>query len=309
MIANISPSILTLDETLNTLKYANRAKNIKINLKKNVIETEYHISKYDEVITALRDEIEVIKGQLAKKSDTSPSGDTSFIISNNENVDRIEKVQKDITNHFQEEIKMRKDIIEIERKSEAYKIESAEKEYELYKNLNTKDSEQIRKFISNVNNEIEKKSVIVNEKYSQQAGLINKRLALQKTITQITKENSSGGKILMHTYQYYSAILDNITLEHRRHVNFGEIKRKDFQINKVVDQIKARDDFIINANNEIRKKKIAFKYNNDNLKSIEEVEMEPMRLPVIVNNNLKQNNFINDNRTRNNKISTPTHSK
>ena len=37
MIANVSPSSETFEDTFNTLKYADRAKKIKINLKKNVL--------------------------------------------------------------------------------------------------------------------------------------------------------------------------------------------------------------------------------------------------------------------------------
>mgnify|MGYP002149426755 CR=1 FL=1 len=68
MIANISPSILALEDTINTLKYANRAKNIKVNLKKNIVEMDYHISKYDEIINSLKNEIEYLKQQLEVKN-------------------------------------------------------------------------------------------------------------------------------------------------------------------------------------------------------------------------------------------------
>ena len=37
MIANVSPSAETFEDTFNTLKYADRAKKIKINLKANVL--------------------------------------------------------------------------------------------------------------------------------------------------------------------------------------------------------------------------------------------------------------------------------
>ena len=68
MIANISPSILCLEETTNTLKYANRAKNIKTNLKRNVLEVDYHINKYDELISNLKTELENLRHQLAIKT-------------------------------------------------------------------------------------------------------------------------------------------------------------------------------------------------------------------------------------------------
>jgi kinesin family protein 18/19 len=68
MIANISQSILSIEETINTLKYANRAKNIKVNIKKNIIEKDYHKSKYDEVVSSLKNEVEYLKQQLENKT-------------------------------------------------------------------------------------------------------------------------------------------------------------------------------------------------------------------------------------------------
>ena len=67
MIANISPSIRCIEDTLNTLKYANRAKNIKVTIKQNVQEVGYHIEKYDEVIKKLKEQIEDLKDKLNKQ--------------------------------------------------------------------------------------------------------------------------------------------------------------------------------------------------------------------------------------------------
>jgi len=49
MIANISSAESSFEETLNTLKYANRAKNIKTNVQRNVLNVNYHISEYVQV--------------------------------------------------------------------------------------------------------------------------------------------------------------------------------------------------------------------------------------------------------------------
>ena len=64
MIANISPAESSFEETLNTLKYANRAKNIKTQVKRNVLNVNYHISEYVELINNLRSEIKVLKDQM-----------------------------------------------------------------------------------------------------------------------------------------------------------------------------------------------------------------------------------------------------
>ena len=67
MICNISPSILNIEETINTLKYANRAKNIKTNLKKNIVENVNN-SNFDHIIDSLKNEIEDLRHQLAVKT-------------------------------------------------------------------------------------------------------------------------------------------------------------------------------------------------------------------------------------------------
>jgi hypothetical protein len=296
MIANISPSILSIEETLNTLKYANRAKNIKIKLKKNVVETDYHISKYDEVVRALKSEIEGLKDQLVKKKSditNNISPDTSVLNnSQTETVENVENVQKEISDHFNQEIKLRKEILENEKSIENNKNIITEKEFDLYKlfkkttNANNIEADKNKKYILQLNNDIESIHKRLNEKYGKQSDLIKTRTTLQNLISKVTKENPTGGKILIHTYKYFTSLLENMTLEHRRNLNLSEIKRKDLQINTLLDQIKARDEMILSVNSEMLKKKIPMK-RNARIKSIEEIEMTPLKLPVInPNNNL-----------------------
>ena len=64
MIANISSAESSFEETLNTLKYANRAKNIKTHVQRNVLNVNYHISEYVQLIDNLRGEIQVLKSQI-----------------------------------------------------------------------------------------------------------------------------------------------------------------------------------------------------------------------------------------------------
>ena len=64
MIAAISSADSSFEETQNTLKYANRAKNIKTNAQRNVLNVNYHISEYVQLITNLRSEIKMLKDQL-----------------------------------------------------------------------------------------------------------------------------------------------------------------------------------------------------------------------------------------------------
>ena len=64
MIANVSPSINAFDDTYNTLKYANRAKNIKTVVTRNVLNAQYHISNYVNIINGLKNEVNQLRKQL-----------------------------------------------------------------------------------------------------------------------------------------------------------------------------------------------------------------------------------------------------
>jgi len=116
MIANVSPSIATFDDTYNTLKYANRAKNIKTQVTRNVTNAQYHISNYNQIISNLRSEILDLKSQLGKKDpnlNINLIQEKNFFSQNpskNENRKEdykenylFEKAVKELKNHLQEE--------------------------------------------------------------------------------------------------------------------------------------------------------------------------------------------------------------
>ncbi|XP_059809987.1 kinesin-like protein KIF18A [Hypanus sabinus] len=64
MIATVSPSSSSYEDTYNTLKYANRAKDIKSSLKSNIVSLDCHISKYAAICEELRREVTQLKDKL-----------------------------------------------------------------------------------------------------------------------------------------------------------------------------------------------------------------------------------------------------
>ncbi|KAF9557459.1 kinesin-like protein Klp5 [Mortierella alpina] len=68
MIACVSPSSQHYEETHNTLKYANRAKNIKTKVTKNTLNVDRHVSEYVQAIYELRQEVAELKGKLASQA-------------------------------------------------------------------------------------------------------------------------------------------------------------------------------------------------------------------------------------------------
>jgi len=121
MIANLSPGVICFEDTYNTLNYANRAKNIKTNASRNVLNVSNHIANYGQVINSLKQENDELKKLLANLSifffrflkiiffffryfkileeNNTPSQGLS---SKSDNVG-LEKLENEIKSHFEEE--------------------------------------------------------------------------------------------------------------------------------------------------------------------------------------------------------------
>lgn len=64
MIANISPSSKSFEDTYNTLRYANRAKKIKTSVKKNIVNCQMHVTGYIKMVEDQKKEIQQLKQKL-----------------------------------------------------------------------------------------------------------------------------------------------------------------------------------------------------------------------------------------------------
>lgn len=286
MIAAVSPSIMTIEETLYTLQYANRAKNLKIKLTKNVIEQKPQISKYEEIIKTLRTEINDIKGELIEKEKAAAITTNNLPTVNTNETKDIDGYQNEIINHFQEEIKTRKEIIDKEREIENIKNEIAQNEYELNNPSNSPQSKNatiLTQLIAAKKSEIEKIKSGLTNLYTHQGNLITKRKDYQKFISKMANMQNSNynTKSLINIYKYYIALLENMTSEHRKYVNLSEIRRKDQTIEILSRQLDYRDKYILNAGREIQKVNGVIKYQNDKFLSADEIELNPYKLPVI----------------------------
>uniref|UniRef100_G1SRY3 Kinesin motor domain-containing protein n=1 Tax=Oryctolagus cuniculus TaxID=9986 RepID=G1SRY3_RABIT len=64
MIAAVSPSSLAYEDTYNTLKYADRAKEIRLTLKSNVVSLDCHLSQYATICQKLQAEVAALRKKL-----------------------------------------------------------------------------------------------------------------------------------------------------------------------------------------------------------------------------------------------------
>jgi len=65
MIATLSPCASSYEENINTLKYASRATNIRNKVTRNIVQVSHHIAEYTEIIQDLREEVALLKQQVA----------------------------------------------------------------------------------------------------------------------------------------------------------------------------------------------------------------------------------------------------
>ncbi|XP_074019029.1 kinesin-like protein KIF18B [Numenius arquata] len=71
MIAAVSPCALAYEDTYNTLKYASRAKEIKLSLKSNVLSFDCHSSKYAVMCEQLKAEVADLRAKLRAYEDAA----------------------------------------------------------------------------------------------------------------------------------------------------------------------------------------------------------------------------------------------
>lgn len=136
MIANVSPSSKSYDDTHNTLKYANRAKEIKSTLKSNVVSLDSHIGQYAVICEKQRLEIQQLKLKLKtyeERSVSSEEGDMNMLVKQAE----FKRVSEALHSIFSNRAQIRQEQLELERQL---------KENELRQRYCEEDQQQVQFF-------------------------------------------------------------------------------------------------------------------------------------------------------------------
>ena len=335
MISTISPSIYNIDETINTLLYSNRAKNIQTIIKRNVVSTIEHdsqVNKYDTIISNLSSELQGLRQELAVKIHNKhllPKKELSApnIIFNNSS--KLEKISKEINSHFNEEKRIKTEIIEIKTIINTLLANLKDKEFSLYKVINRKEMiksssvrdvmrqnylrkvPQIPNFrekalqsqIKTLNNQLSSQKDLLSIKESQYREIYARREDLESSISRAsaglrnTSYNNKNLDALEYLYQSYVLEIDNMENDFLRKQSLGEIRSKDIKIQKLVEQLKIRDEYIREEKKQLANKKIKYYFKGENeIKKLEELNIDKnFSLPFIIqqnNNSFNQNNKL-----------------
>uniref|UniRef100_A0A6Q2X8X0 Kinesin-like protein n=1 Tax=Esox lucius TaxID=8010 RepID=A0A6Q2X8X0_ESOLU len=123
MIAHISPASLAFEESRNTLSYADRAKNIRTRVKRNMLNVSYHIAQYTNIITDLRSEIQRLKKKIADQAGRQLNSDRADIRhvqaevqSHSTQASRTEmdQLREQLLEAFRSQMEIRKNLIELD---------------------------------------------------------------------------------------------------------------------------------------------------------------------------------------------------
>ncbi len=345
MISTVSPSMFCADETLNTLNYSNRAKNITTIIKKNVIniiDRDSQVSKYRDIISNLTDELEAKRNQLAVITNNKyllPKKDLNNNIQDGGPNLKMDKLTKEITSHFNEELRVKNEILDMQRNISNLINSLKEKEFNLYKILNKQQNnnnklsnissnlnmnnylkeKDLRANITKLNDQIQSQKSLLVSKEAKYNELVAKRTNLENAIGKFGTSpnlNSNNNAFVDNAqnfsalqYLYHSFILQITNLENDfvRKQNSNEIVSKDMKINKLIEQLKIRDEYIKQEKKSLAKKKIKFFFEGEkDIKKIEDLNIDKsFSLPFIIqqDNNMMRGQNISQTLNNTNRIS------
>ncbi|KAK9749682.1 hypothetical protein RND81_02G143200 [Saponaria officinalis] len=112
MVATVSPSHRHYHHTINTLKYANRAKEIRTHVQKNFATLDTPVSDYQRIINGLQTEVCRLKKELAEKESQlkiNPVEKSADV-----ELSWLNVVSREISENIQERINLQKAVLELE---------------------------------------------------------------------------------------------------------------------------------------------------------------------------------------------------
>ena len=238
MIVTISPSEYQFEDTLNTLKYANRAKNIKTKATENKTLVELHIAEYKNIIEELRGEVFELKNKLHRASNDSMLTLKTTVeecpkCSLPTHKETVEKIQEGLLENFQERIQVRRALCELEAQNQLNKVEIEHRQLKImrmtsegFHDLKTEDENQ--KVISTEMADIN--TLKTSTDFNQ-----HKKQALEDQLKKLTLEASEiiegigSSDLNKEEIRYLGSLFVNLEIVLQNHIY--ELQNNELEIN------------------------------------------------------------------------------
>lgn len=283
MIANVSPADFSYEDSSNTLKYANRAKNIKTKVSKNEVSVKQHISKYMDIIKQLRQEIYALKDRIPNNVSTAASDmhsihKTIHSINNHqpsmvskEQERLLSKARTEMMDRFSALLQIKRQYLDVEKQLIKYIQTRNECQIEIEQiqswtssksqsavNTNSDEYKSKQKQLKLKLNDIQQIQIEIENKSRKKEELLPKVNEMMQIIEQfrtkqISKYFSKRGensqlkylqKLIELEFRIYKFQIDKIELEDNSILFRDVIHQKDIAIQRLEKQLQLRDDII-----------------------------------------------------------------
>jgi kinesin family protein 18/19 len=259
MICTCSPSHLYYEETLNTLKYANRAKNIKTTQTRNTNEVDAHIAQYVNIIADLRAEISNLKAEkraapsLPRIGNGSGSGQPGNR-SDTDDHERIEmeKLRGAIQGNYREKREVKSQLLELNDLNLNNKIQVSKKQLEVHRweKDNMQSDKPVPSWVAAARNDIKTARQNVTKNTRLQRELELKERDLQEECDMLKDQVRRVGlseerRMLLETeFEVKELELEKMQMRQLAKTHANQLQDRDLRVRKLVQQVEGANDVI-----------------------------------------------------------------
>lgn len=259
MIACVSPAYGAFEDTHNTLTYANRAKNIKTSVQKNVVNVQFHISKFTTIISQLRQEINELRSQLHSKRNMPTLS--------------IEKYLIVLNTHFQEEAKIRKSLYQMEQNLSQLEFVIYSRSLELVNFPENSDAYNYAKNeIETLKKTIETTELQLKQEREKALELERKRQGIENSWIKLGIQEPLLSQLSIEMKKH-ALNISSLEYECKESQNKAVIEQKDQYIKLLEEQLRIRDSILETNQDLIRNSPERVL---SNLKSFDEISAQSM---------------------------------
>ena len=242
---------------------------------------------YEEIISTLTSELESLRHQLAVKTHNQLLLKLQDKENQQQTSNKTDKKIKEITTHFQEEIKLTKEIIDSQNILNFLNSKLNDKQFALYKLQTTKEEtttkinipnkiKETNSQISKLKEQINTQNQILNEKKRFYMELYKKREIFETYLgIKNNNTNNNNNSNLFYLYNRFVYEINNLNNEYSRRHKMNLVNQSNMKIQNLLEQLTIRDEYIDKYNKELLQKKVKLDYPQDKeIKNIKDVYIE-----------------------------------
>ena len=238
------------------------------------------LNSYEDIISSLTAEVESLRHQLAVKTHNQLLLKLQDKSKHQQVHSKSEKKLKEIQLHFQDELTLTKELIDIQSVIDTLNSKINDKQFAMYITERSNMFSQVKELSTQVlqlKEQLNAQSRMLNEKKRMFNELIKRRENIENYVNTNKRSNLSS---LFCVYNKYVYEIQNLNNEYTRKRSMILLNQQNMKIQKLIEQLSIRDEYITNYNKQLLQMKTELKYEEDNnIKPIKDLLTEYMIKP------------------------------